>query len=130
METETGWKVSCLDGSASVELQRDLFTVKVVYLQDVNQREIQENEHVEYSSKFLLQKYQLPYHQYTGDGLKSSVVYRYLRTIKLFNVYAVPLRWKYPCGLLWRYIQESSLIQEQPLFVPEILLTPVPTSMP
>lgn len=42
-ETKDGWKLSSLDGSASVELQRDLLAVKVEYLQDLNQKEIQEN---------------------------------------------------------------------------------------
>ena len=42
-EAKDGWRLSSLDGSASVELQRDLLAVKVEYLQDLNQKEIQEN---------------------------------------------------------------------------------------
>lgn len=44
MESQEGWRVCSLDGSASVLLRKDLLIMNVEYIQDINQREVQESE--------------------------------------------------------------------------------------
>lgn len=103
-----GYVVKSDDLNAEVELDMDLYTVRVTYLQLCSGKAVRNSQNHNFTAT-LLQKYNYKYVEFPQEN-QCEIEYEYLKQTKQFSIFNLPARWYAPIKKLWAYILVNKLV--------------------